>query len=62
MAHFIGMCDKCKFSSKAFSSPFDGGWCEKYNKPIGKVKFDNAECFVNKNHIGIYDAINEERE
>jgi len=43
MAYYKRMCESCKYSSKSCGSPF-GGWCDKYNKPINRVGYENSEC------------------
>ena len=44
MAYYKGMCEFCKYSLKAVGSMFEGGWCDKFDKPIGKVVYEHGEC------------------
>jgi hypothetical protein len=44
MAQWVGQCQRCVYSSRAFGSPFRGGWCDRFDKPIGNVKFNDCIC------------------
>ena len=42
------MCEKCMYSSNTYMCYF--GWCDKFNKPINLVKYENGECIEQSKH------------